>query len=50
MDDLLEDMRLPSMRSGGNWFTWPFKAILPAEIKNLGDERRVRRQADSGLE
>ncbi|KAI6046404.1 FAD/NAD(P)-binding domain-containing protein [Pisolithus marmoratus] len=46
MDDLLEDMGVPIMRSGGNWLTWPFKVITPAEIKNLREERRARRQAD----
>lgn len=46
MDELLDDMGLPSMRSGGNWLTWPFKVISPAEIKNLGEERRAKREAD----
>ncbi|KAL4071251.1 hypothetical protein V8B97DRAFT_1871036 [Scleroderma yunnanense] len=43
MDELLDDMGVPSMRSGGNWLTWPFKVISPAEIKDLGEERRARR-------
>ncbi|KAI6131220.1 FAD/NAD(P)-binding domain-containing protein [Pisolithus croceorrhizus] len=46
MDELLEDMGLPIMRSGGNWLTWPFKVITPAEIKNLREERRAKRQMD----
>lgn len=32
-------MRLPGMRSGGNWLTWPFKTIDVAEIANLKAER-----------
>ncbi|KAF5386925.1 hypothetical protein D9615_001925 [Tricholomella constricta] len=43
VDELLEDMRLPSMRSGGNWLTWPFKVIDLKEIANVGDQRRLRR-------
>lgn len=46
MDELLDDMGLPSMRSGGNWLTWPFKVISPAEIKELGKERHAKREAD----
>lgn len=46
MDELLEDMGVPIMRSGGNWLTWPFKIITPAEIKNLGEERRAKREMD----
>ncbi|KAI6115956.1 hypothetical protein F5141DRAFT_1099920 [Pisolithus sp. B1] len=46
MDDLLEDMGVPIMRSGGNWLTWPFKVITPAEIKNLREERRAKREMD----
>lgn len=46
MDDLLEDIGVPIMRSGGNWLTWPFKIITPAEIKNLREERRAKREAD----
>lgn len=46
MDDLLEDMGVPIMRSGGSWLTWPFKIITPAEIKNLREERRAKREAD----
>ncbi|KAF8148269.1 hypothetical protein B0H34DRAFT_737616 [Crassisporium funariophilum] len=42
-DELLEDMYLPSMRSGGNWLNWVFQVIDSKEIKNLGDERRDRR-------
>jgi len=43
VDDLLEDRYLPSMRSGGNWLTWPFKVIDLGEIVNLGEERRLKR-------
>lgn len=43
VDDLLEDMGLPIHRSGGSWFTWPFKIIDLREIASLGDERRVKR-------
>ena len=43
VDDLLEDMHLRSMRSGGNWLTWPFKVIDLQEIVNLGEERRAKR-------
>ncbi|KAI6046405.1 FAD/NAD(P)-binding domain-containing protein [Pisolithus marmoratus] len=46
MDELLEDMGVPIMRSGGNWLTWPFKVITPAEIKNLREERRAKRETD----
>ncbi|KAL4071253.1 hypothetical protein V8B97DRAFT_2043915 [Scleroderma yunnanense] len=44
MDELLDDMGLPSMRGCGNWLTWPFKVISPAEIKDLSEERRARRE------
>ncbi|KAH7883153.1 FAD/NAD-P-binding domain-containing protein [Phlebopus sp. FC_14] len=47
IDELLDDMELPSMRSGGNWLTWPFKVITPEEISTLGKERRVKREADA---
>ncbi|CAA7266092.1 unnamed protein product [Cyclocybe aegerita] len=43
-DELLEDMFLPSMRSGGNLFTWPFQVIDLKEIATLGEERRVLRE------
>ncbi|KAI6098806.1 FAD/NAD(P)-binding domain-containing protein [Pisolithus croceorrhizus] len=46
MDELLEDMGVPIMRSGGNWLTWPFKVITPAEIKNLREERGAKREMD----
>ncbi|PPR00533.1 hypothetical protein CVT24_005507 [Panaeolus cyanescens] len=38
-DQLLDDMRLPSLRSGGNWFNWAFKIIDLKEIENLTMER-----------
>ncbi|KXN85055.1 putative flavin-containing monooxygenase 1 [Leucoagaricus sp. SymC.cos] len=44
VDDLLEDMQLPVIRSGGNWLTWAFKVVDLREIASLADERRVRRQ------
>ncbi|KAJ7679052.1 FAD/NAD-P-binding domain-containing protein [Mycena polygramma] len=44
VDDLLEDMYLPSMRSGGNWFTWPFKVVDVKEIVNLHEERTANRR------
>ncbi|KAF7365012.1 FAD /NAD-P-binding domain-containingprotein [Mycena venus] len=44
-DQLLEEMGLRSMRSGGNWLTWPFKVIDAREIATLAEERRERRVA-----
>ncbi|TFK38878.1 hypothetical protein BDQ12DRAFT_604602 [Crucibulum laeve] len=44
VDELLEDMYLLSVRSGGNWLTWPFQVIDLKEISTLEEERRVRRQ------
>ena len=46
MDELLDDMGVASMRSGGNWVTWPFKVISVDEIATLGEERREKRVAD----
>jgi hypothetical protein len=43
-DELLEDMMLPSWRSGGNGLTWPFKVVNVKEIETLTEERRVRRK------
>ncbi|KAJ6620258.1 FAD/NAD-P-binding domain-containing protein [Mycena sp. CBHHK59/15] len=43
-DELLEDMYLPSMRSGGNWFTWPFKVISIDELATLHEEREANRR------
>ncbi|KAF7346580.1 FAD /NAD-P-binding domain-containingprotein [Mycena sanguinolenta] len=42
-DQLLEEMGLRSMRSGGNWLTWPFKVINLKEIATLAEERREKR-------
>jgi dimethylaniline monooxygenase (N-oxide forming) len=42
-DRLLEDMNLRSMRSGGNWLTWPFKVVDTREIAELGHERATKR-------
>ncbi len=44
VDTLLEDMGLKSMRSGGNWFTWPFRVIDSKEIQFLTEERETRRK------
>jgi len=41
-DDLLEDLGLDIMRSGGNALTWPFKAIDLKEIKDLREERSAK--------
>lgn len=43
VDDLLNDMGLPNMRSGGNWSTWPFKVIDLKEIEHLKEERTKKR-------
>ncbi|KZT64199.1 FAD/NAD(P)-binding domain-containing protein [Daedalea quercina L-15889] len=45
-DGLLADMQLPTMRSGGNVFTLPFKVIDLNEIKHFREERAAIR-ADS---
>ena len=42
-DDLLEDMGLPIMRSGGNALTWPFKVVDLKEISTLKEERDAKR-------
>jgi hypothetical protein len=42
VDQLLEDMYLPNLRSGGNWFNWIFKVIDIGEIANLTAERREK--------
>ncbi|KJA15628.1 hypothetical protein HYPSUDRAFT_48150 [Hypholoma sublateritium FD-334 SS-4] len=42
-DELLEDMHVPSQRSGGNWLTWPFRVVDLSEIAMLGEERRTIR-------
>jgi len=39
VDDLLEDMGVRAMRSGGNWLSWPFKVIDLDEISTLKAER-----------
>ncbi|KAI0259070.1 FAD/NAD-P-binding domain-containing protein [Gloeopeniophorella convolvens] len=43
VDELLSDMGLPGMRSGGNWLTWPFKVIDLAELATLKEERDAKR-------
>ncbi|KAJ7151674.1 FAD/NAD-P-binding domain-containing protein [Mycena filopes] len=43
-DELLEDMYLPSMRSGGNWLTWPFQVIRIQELATLHEERETNRR------
>lgn len=45
LDTLLDDMSLPSMRSGGSGLTWPFQVIDVKEIANLGEEREALRNA-----
>lgn len=42
-DDLLEDIGLKVMRSGGSWLTWPFRVVQIKEIAGLKEERDVRR-------
>ena len=42
-DDLLEDMGLEVMRSGGNWLTWPFRVVQIKEVAGLKEERDARR-------
>lgn len=42
-DDLLEDMGLPCQRSGGGFFNWIFQVVQTDELKNLIEERRVKR-------
>jgi dimethylaniline monooxygenase (N-oxide forming) len=36
-------MGLKTRRSGGGWFTWPFKVIELKEIERLTEERREKR-------
>ncbi|OBZ73499.1 hypothetical protein A0H81_06151 [Grifola frondosa] len=43
VDDLLEEMGLQIMRSGGSWLTWPFKVIEVREISTLKEERDAKR-------
>ena len=43
-DELLEDLNLPTIRSGGNWYSWLFQAMDLKEIATLGEERRARRK------
>jgi hypothetical protein len=47
MDELLEDMRLPSGRSyrGSRWYNWLFQVINLKEIENLTEERKMLRKA-----
>jgi hypothetical protein len=37
-------MYLPSMRSGGNWLTWPFKVVDAKELATLHEERAANRR------
>ncbi|KAF8415728.1 hypothetical protein L210DRAFT_3430732, partial [Boletus edulis BED1] len=48
-DELLDDMGLPNMRSGGNWIMWlpVLKAISVDEIARLREERHTKREADA---
>ncbi|KAF7336817.1 hypothetical protein MVEN_02117500 [Mycena venus] len=43
-DELLEDMYLPSMRSGGNWLKWPFQVVGIKELATLHEERAANRR------
>ncbi|KAH8092182.1 FAD/NAD-P-binding domain-containing protein [Cristinia sonorae] len=43
VDELMDDMTLPGMRSGGNWLTWLFKVVDLKEIEKLHEERAARR-------
>lgn len=43
VDELLEDLGVPAMRSGGNWLTWPFKVVDLNEISTLKAERDAKR-------
>jgi dimethylaniline monooxygenase (N-oxide forming) len=45
VDELLEDMGFKTIRSGGNWLTWPFKVIDLEEISKLKEEREENRYA-----
>ncbi|PIL37555.1 hypothetical protein GSI_01249 [Ganoderma sinense ZZ0214-1] len=42
-DDMLEDMGLGVMRSGGSWLTWPFRLVRVGELAGLKEERDARR-------
>ncbi|KAL1940036.1 hypothetical protein VTO73DRAFT_9371 [Trametes versicolor] len=44
-DDMLEDMGLRVLRSGGNALTWAFKPVDSVEIKGLKEERDARRES-----
>jgi len=44
VDELLEDMGVRAMRSGGNWLTWPFKVTDLREISTLKAERDAQRR------
>ena len=41
-------MELQTMRSGGNWLTWPFKIIDLREIQFLKEERDRKRAEYEG--
>ncbi|KZT69468.1 FAD/NAD(P)-binding domain-containing protein [Daedalea quercina L-15889] len=47
LDTLLDDMQLPTMRSGGNALTWPFQVIDVKEIAHLKEEREALRTSMS---
>ncbi|KAI9460710.1 FAD/NAD-P-binding domain-containing protein [Russula earlei] len=46
VDELLEDMGVRAMRSGGNWLTWPFKVVDLDEISSLKEERDAKRRGN----
>ncbi|KZT54410.1 FAD/NAD(P)-binding domain-containing protein [Calocera cornea HHB12733] len=43
MDELLDDLGLVNVRSGGSWLTWPFKVIDVTELSRLTEERLAKR-------
>ncbi|KAI0658609.1 FAD/NAD(P)-binding domain-containing protein [Cubamyces menziesii] len=49
VDDLLDDLGLPNMRSGGNGLTWPFKVVDLKEIQSLKEERDAKRARKQNL-
>jgi len=43
-DDLLDDMYLPMLRSGGSWYNWIFKPIDIMELATVTEERKALRK------
>ncbi|KAJ7067183.1 FAD/NAD-P-binding domain-containing protein [Mycena amicta] len=46
-DELLEDMGLPSMRSGRNWLTWAVGVVKVSELERLHAERAEMRRKNA---